>query len=233
MIRTDLHVHSCLSPCGSEEMDPFDVVGMAKICGIQLLALTDHNSARNCPAAAVAAAEYGSGFIPGIEVNTSEDIHCVCLFPGLKEAMEFDRFLYAHIPDIANRPQIFGEQIIVHPDGSREPEPKLLLTGCDISILDLPQMVEARGGLCWPAHVDRDANGLFAMLGTWPEELQVPAAEIRQTCPEGVPGNLKLIQASDAHDFQTLAGGGFPLPLETADFAGLEKYVGRKGSRVK
>ena len=91
--------------------------------------------------------------------------------------------------------------------------------------MDLPQVVAAYGGLCWPAHVDRDANGLFAMLGTWPEELDVPAAEIRYEKPEGLPEGLKLIQASDAHDLATLAGGGFPLPLDRADFAGLKKYV--------
>lgn len=225
MIKTDLHIHSCLSPCGSEEMDPFDLVGMAKVSGIDLIALTDHNSARNCPAAARAAESYGIGFIPGIEVNTSEDIHCVCLFPDLKQAMSFDAMLYEHIPMIANRPKIFGEQVIIQPDGSRETEPKLLLTGCDISIMDLPQVVAEYGGLCWPAHVDRDANGLFAMLGTWPEELDVPAAEIRYEKPKGLPEGLKLIQASDAHDLATLAGGGFPLPLDRADFAGLKKYV--------
>lgn len=225
MITADLHVHSCLSPCGSEEMDPFDLVGMAKVSGIDLMALTDHNSARNCPAAARAAKEYGIGFIPGMEVNTSEEIHCVCLFPTLEKAMAFDEFLYAHIPMIKNRPEIFGEQIIVEPDGSRLTEPKLLLTGCDISIMELPDIAAEYGGLCWPAHVDRDAGGIFAMLGTWPEELKVPAAEISKTAPEGLPEGLKLIQASDAHDLQTLAGGGFPLPLETADFAGLKKYL--------
>lgn len=74
-------------------MDPWDLVGMARICGLDLIALTDHNSAKNCPAAAEAARKYGVGFIPGIEVNTSEDIHCVCLFPDVDAAMAFDAML--------------------------------------------------------------------------------------------------------------------------------------------
>lgn len=225
-MRTDLHIHSCLSPCGSDEMDPQDLVGMARICGLQLIALTDHNTAKNCPAAAEAARKYGVGFIPGIEVNTSEDIHCVCYFPTLEAAMDFDTMLYEHIPFIPNREGIFGTQKIIHANGAPEIEQKLLLTGCDISIMDLPQVVAEYGGLCWPAHVDRDANGLFAMLGTWPEDLNVPAAEIRHLCPEDIPQNLKIIQASDAHDFKTLSeAGGFELPLESADFAGLNKYI--------
>jgi predicted metal-dependent phosphoesterase TrpH len=82
MIRTDLHIHSCLSPCADDEMTPFDLVGLSKLNGLELIALTDHNSTKNCPAAALAAREYGIGFIPGAEVNTAEDIHCICLFPS-------------------------------------------------------------------------------------------------------------------------------------------------------
>ena len=232
-MKTDLHIHSCLSPCGSEYMDPQDLVGMARICGLELIALTDHNSAKNCPAAADAAARYGVGFIPGIEVTTSEDIHCVCYFPDLESAMAFDAMLYEHIPFIPNRADIFGEQKMIHRNGAPEIERKLLLTGCNISIMDLPQTVAEYGGLCWPAHVDRDANGLFSVLGTWPEELNVPAAEIREFCPEGLPEGLKIVQASDSHDLESLSeAGGFEIPLDTADFAGLYKYItGRKFDR--
>ena len=215
-------------------MNPDDLVGMAKVCGLELIALTDHNSAKNCPAAAEAARCYGIGFIPGIEVNTSEDIHCVCYFPTLEAAMAFDVMLEEHLPFIPNRPGIFGKQRIIHADGSESLEQNLLLTGCDISIMDLPQIVESFGGLCWPAHVDRDANGLFAVLGTWPEELCVPAAEIREYCPEGLPAGLKIIQASDSHDLETFSeAGGFELPLESGDFAGLYKYIMDKEFELK
>ncbi len=231
-MKTDLHIHSCLSPCGDDRMDPQDLVGMARICGLELIALTDHNSAKNCPAAAAAAEKYGVGFIPGIEVNTSEDIHCVCLFPTVDAAMAFDTMLYEHIPFIPNRADIFGEQKIIHVNGAPEIEQKLLLSGSDISIMDLPELVAEYGGLCWPAHVDRDSNGLFAMLGTWPEDLNVPAAEIRELRPEGVPDSLKIIQASDSHDMESLTGaGGFELPLESADFAGLYSYIMNKDTK--
>lgn len=225
-MKTDLHIHSCLSPCGADEMNPQDLVGMARVCGLDLIALTDHNTAKNCPAAAEAAARYGIGFIPGIEVNTSEDIHCVCLFPSVDAALKFDEMLYEHIPSIMNRADVFGEQRIVFQDGREQLEPKLLLTGCDISIMDLPAVVKQYGGLCWPAHVDRDTNGLFAVLGSWPEDLDVQAAEIRYEIPQGVPQDIKIIQASDAHDMETFSEtGGFELPLESADFEGLYKYI--------
>ena len=96
----------------------------------------------------------------------------------------------------------------------------------EVSILELGDFVRPFGGLMYPAHVDRDANGLFAMLGVWPEELRVPAVEIRHILPPGVPDGLKTIMASDAHRLMDLPEGGFPLPLKSPDFAGLAAYLG-------
>ena len=46
----DFHMHSCLSPCGDDDMTPANLVGMAFVNGLQAIALTDHNSSLNCPA---------------------------------------------------------------------------------------------------------------------------------------------------------------------------------------
>lgn len=226
MITADLHIHSCLSPCGDDAMLPCDLVGMAALNQVALIALTDHNSARNCPAAAAAAAAYGIGFIPGMEVTTSEDIHAVCLFPDLKTALEFDRYVYDRLPDLPCRPGIFGKQALFDADGNPAGlEPRLLLTACGISIIELPALVKERGGICYPAHVDRESNGLLAVLGGWPPELRVRAAEIAQFIPSGVPPGIKLIRASDAHRLQDLPVGGFPLPIISADFKGLADWI--------
>jgi hypothetical protein len=225
MIAADLHIHSCLSPCADDDMTPFDLVGLAKLNGLDLIALTDHNTAGNCPAAALAAREYGVGFIPGAEVTTREDIHCVCVFPTVETALQFDAFLSPYRPGIKNRPDIFGRQLLMRPDGSVAEEQDLLILALDISIQDLSDAVGRFGGLFWPAHVDRDSNGLFAMLGTWPKDLRADAAEIRFQDPGGIPRSLRIIRSSDAHRLCDMPEGGFPLPLETADFEGLMKYL--------
>lgn len=226
-MNVDLHLHSCLSPCGDPQMRPEELVGFSLLNGVELIALTDHNSVRNCPAASAAAAAYGIGFIPGAEVTSSEDVHCVCLFPELDAAMFFGAALEAHSARIQNRPDIFGNQTIVHPgDEPDEEYPWLLLPATDLSILELPAFVRQFGGLCYPAHVDRDANGLFAMLGTWPEEFLPHAVEIRHRLPDGVPASLPVIQASDAHRLEDLPEGGFQLPLASPDFAGLAAFLG-------
>ena len=225
-MNVDLHIHSCLSPCADDDMTPEDLVGMSLLNGLDLIALTDHNSVRNCPAAAAAAAAYGIGFIPGCEVTTAEEVHCVCLFPSLEAALAFGERLEGTLAPVENRPEIFGNQLICHPDGSVEEYGTLLIPACSVSILELGDFVRPFGGLMYPAHVDRDANGLFAMLGVWPEELRVPAVEIRHILPPGVPDGLKTIMASDAHRLMDLPEGGFPLPLKSPDFAGLAAYLG-------
>jgi len=225
MINTDLHLHSCLSPCADEEMDPGDVMRMAKLIGIDLVALTDHNSTKNCQTAEIAARECGISFIPGAEVTSAEEIHCICLFPSVVQASEFHEVINRLRPRIKNRPDIFGEQHIVYPDGTVEVEPYLLYPAANISIMDLPRLVREHGGLFWPAHTDRGANSLFTILGTWPDGLQADAYEIFHPDRRVVPDSLKRVKTSDAHRFLAMREGGFPLPLKSADFDGLAAYL--------
>ena len=116
----DLHIHSCLSPCGDEEMTPYNLVNMAKVMGLDILALTDHNSSLNCPAAARAAEEAGIAFVPGMELTTSEEVHVVCLFPYVDSALAFSDYVAERLPKIKNRLDIFGEQLIMDDRDARE-----------------------------------------------------------------------------------------------------------------
>ena len=106
----DLHLHSCLSPCGDDDMTPANIVGMAAVKGLDVIALTDHNSCKNCPAAMKHGEEYGVTVIPGMELTTSEEVHVVCLFPELNDALDFDQYVYERILPIKNKKNIFGEQ---------------------------------------------------------------------------------------------------------------------------
>ena len=110
----DLHIHSCLSPCGDDDNTPNNICGMASISGLNIVALTDHNTAKNCPAFFKAARRYGIIPVAGMELTTSEDIHVVCLFEELSDAMLFDEHLQTRRILIKNRPEIFGEQLILN-----------------------------------------------------------------------------------------------------------------------
>ncbi len=176
----DLHLHSCLSPCADNDATPGNLAGMAKLCGLDIVALTDHNTARNCPAFFKACYEYGIVPIAGMELTTSEDIHLVCLFPSLDRALSFDKELDKHRMQIPNRADIFGEQLICDEnDEVVDSYPYLLSLATDISIEDASDIISSFGGICYPAHIDRDANGIIAVLGTFPETLAFKVYELR------------------------------------------------------
>ena len=166
----DLHVHSCLSPCGDEDNTPCNIAGMAALSELNIVALTDHNTTKNCPAFFDAAKKYGIIPIAGMELTTSEDIHVVCLFEELSRAMSFGLFVDKNRVLIKNRPEIFGNQTVLgENDEFLSDEEFLLPNATKISIEDVSELVKSYGGVCYPAHIDRDANGIIAILGTLPE----------------------------------------------------------------
>ena len=176
----DLHTHSCLSPCADADNTPNNIAGMAYLSEIKIVALTDHNSAKNCPAFFEAAEKYGIIPVAGIELTTSEDIHVVCLFEELNDAMRFDEYLQSRRVLIKNRRDIFGDQQIM--DGSDEiigEEEHLLPNATTVSLDEAPELVKSYGGVCYPAHIDRDANGIIAILGTLPPTPAFDCIEIR------------------------------------------------------
>lgn len=176
----DLHNHSCLSPCADNDNTPNNIAGMAYLSGIKIVALTDHNSAKNCPAFYEAAERYGIVPIAGMELTTSEDIHLVCLFENIDSALNFDRYLQERRVLFKNRTDIFGEQLIMNgKDEVIGEDEHLLSNATTISLDEAPELVKSYGGVCYPAHIDRDANGIIAILGTVPPTPDFNAYEMR------------------------------------------------------
>lgn len=203
----DFHIHSCLSPCAENDMTPNNIAGMAALAGLNLVALTDHNSCRNCPAFFAAAKKQGIIPIAGMELTTAEDIHVVCLFEHLEDALAFGEEVEQKRIRIKNRVDIFGEQLIL--DGEDKlvgTEEFLLSNATEITVEQAPTLVKKHGGICFPAHVDREANGIIATLGTFPETPAFSWAEFhdaariepyRQTYPRLV--GVRAVVGSDAH----------------------------------
>lgn len=200
----DLHVHSCLSPCADNEATPNNIAGMATLMGLNIVALTDHNSVKNCPAFFEAAKRYGIIPVPGMELTTAEDIHVVCLFPELTDAMAFGEEIESKRIRIKNRTDIFGEQLILNGDdeiiGTEE---FLLPNATTVSLDETPKIVANYHGVCYPAHIDRDANGVIAVLGAFPPEfacfeLHDPAKEAAYREKYRL-GERQCIVSSDAH----------------------------------
>ncbi|HCC35963.1 MAG TPA: phosphoesterase [Ruminococcaceae bacterium] len=205
----DLHLHSCLSPCGDDDMTPYNLVNMAALLGLDIIALTDHNSSLNCPAALAAADKAGVLLIPGMELCTSEEIHVICLFETPDGAAEFDRYVSSRLPDIANRPEIFGNQLIMDSgDTVTGRVVPLLINAADISVMDVTALTGAYGGIAFPAHIDRPAYSILSALGDIPPDCGFTAAEISARPQNKIPALKKnhpalmdflILSNSDAH----------------------------------
>ena len=203
----DLHLHSCLSPCGDDDMTPANLVGMAAVKGLDVIALTDHNSCKNCPAAMKHGEEYGVIVIPGMELTTAEEVHVVCLFPDLESAMSFDAYIYEHILPIKNRENIFGKQQIMNEfDQVIGQVDRLLISATDISIDHVFSLVESYHGIAYPAHIDKSTTSLLSNLGFVPPDSTFSCAEInnfdhlhriQKEHPYFL--NCNIISSSDAH----------------------------------
>ncbi len=202
----DLHIHSCLSPCGDEDNTPNNIAGMASLCGLNIVALTDHNTTANCPAFFEAAKRYGIIPIAGMELTTSEDIHVVCLFETLESAMAFGEKVKSLSIPYKNRPDIFGSQLILDgQDNIIGEEENLLINATLISVEEVPSLVAEFGGICYPAHIDRQSNGIISILGTFPVSPHFNCVELHdgERKDEYIQKyNLqdkKIIVSSDAH----------------------------------
>lgn len=210
----DFHVHSCLSPCGDADMTPNNIAGMAYLNGVRIMALTDHNSSRNCPAFFEAARRYGVVPIAGMELTTSEDIHAVCLFETLEAALAFNDEVDTRRVRIRNREEIFGEQLILDDeDNVTGKEEDLLINATTISLDEAPQIAATYGGICYPAHIDRPANGAIEILGDFPHYAGFRVAELHDrsktdeyTRTYGLEG-MRLLCSSDAHYLHQLREG--------------------------
>ncbi len=188
-------------------MTPANIAGMAAVKGLQIVALTDHNSTANCPAFFKACKAYGIIPVAGMELTVSEDIHLVCLFRDLESAMAFGDEVEGHKINIRNRPDIFGRQIIMdEADNVIGEEENLLLNATLLSLDEGTKLVRSFGGVCYPAHIDRTSNGAVAILGVFPDWLSYTAYEVStkgdveaEKKKNPVIKNLKSVVSSDAH----------------------------------
>ncbi len=214
MIYYDFHIHSCLSPCGDGDMTPNNIVNMAALLGLNAIAVSDHNTVGNVKAAMEVAKEVGITVIPGMEVETEEEVHILTLYPTLEAAMEAASEVYKKLPAIKNRPEIFGEQVFMDKDDNIIGyEEKLLISPAAMSMNYLADVVKSVGGLYIPAHVDRHSYSVLTNLGFIPDDIDIKNIEISRMT-EDVESYLaareelkkyKIFRNSDAHYLQDIA----------------------------
>lgn len=213
----DLHMHSCLSPCAEDDMTPWNMVGMAKIKGLDVIAITDHNACLNAEDAMAAGAEYGVAVIPGMEITTKEEVHLLGYFYTLPQALAAGEEVYAHLADVQNSPELFGNQLIMRdgdtPSGILD---KLLINATDLSLDEACALVRSHGGLPIPAHINRGSNGMIGALGLMPFLPEYPVVEVYKgvDCPAYATKGRFLLHSSDAHRLEDIQEQVFSLEAE-------------------
>jgi len=216
-MRFDLHIHSCLSPCANLEMSPSEIVKRAVAAGLDGIALTDHQSARNTPAIAECARRAGLKCLFGLEVQTAEEIHTLALFDTTEQALALTNWVYEAMPKRVNDPETFGDQpVVTWDDDIVEMEWRILAMGCRRLIPETAEKVHALGGLYIAAHVDRTNHSVFGTLGCIPEPLPgepagryFDAVELSRTADEAIwlpkVAGYAVTRSSDAHNLDDVA----------------------------
>jgi len=231
-VRADLHNHSCLSPCGDLYMSPSALAATAAGRGIDLLALTDHNSSKNGPAFRDACRREGIAPIFGMEVTSREEVHLLALFGSLEAALDLDQFIYELLPAIPNDPERFGDQVIVDVDevilGEVE---KFLLPAVDLGIDEIGEEIHAREGLFVPAHVDRSSYSMLSQLGFLPAGAYDGVEITKWPPPAGAEG-YALMTDSDAHYLEDIARRSFTFEADSPSFPALRDALLRGETSV-
>lgn len=203
----DLHIHSCLSPCGSDDMTPNNIVNMAYIKGLDIISVTDHNACKHAGVLKKLSDALGILFIPGMEVQTREEVHMLCYFPTVEAIEAFDAQLEAFKSKMPNNPKVFGNQIILDEHDVQIGEiTNALILSVELSIEELEAMVLSYEGAIVPAHINKSSNSLLVNLGFIPSDLKISCVEIHEKSPinDKLLGRYKRLYNSDAHYLENI-----------------------------
>lgn len=214
----DFHIHSCLSPCGDSDSTPNNIVNMALIKGLHVIALADHNTGKNCPAAMAVGKKNGLVVLPAMELATSEDIHILCLFERYEDLEKLETYIQKTRLRIQNKPEIFGHQYIMDENDVIVGEEKdLLIVSSGVSVEEAAALVKGFGGIPVPAHIDKQSNGLVGVLGAFDYGLGFELIE--STLDSGV--KLPQITNSDAHYLWDIAEAEHFIEAESCSARGV------------
>ncbi|MDO5563657.1 MAG: PHP domain-containing protein [Eubacteriales bacterium] len=229
----DLHIHSCLSPCGDDSATPASIAGFAKLNGLDVIALTDHNTCRNCKAFIKACEFYDIIGICGMELTVEEDFHIICLFYDLNSALSFDSYVYEHLIKVKNIEKYYGNQLIVDCDDNIiSKEENLLILSTNISYEEVYDLVKNYNGICFPAHIEKESTSLLSVLGLIPLNSKFNTYEIMSMNnlhkikeKNKILNGKIILQNSDAHNLENIHKKEFSLISKEKNVKSILDYL--------
>jgi hypothetical protein len=218
----DVHIHSCLSPCSENDMTPNNIVNMSLLKELDIIAITDHNSLKNCEVAMTIAEDKNIIVIPGVEVQTIEEVHMVCLFRSIEDALAIDKILQKKLMKVKNKPEKFGQQYVMNAkDEVIESIENLLIVSVEMTISELIALVNLYNGVVFPAHIDREYASIITNLGFIPDEYSFRYIEVskrdsakKYLSDEKLKNKYFILRNSDAHNLGMINEPLYSLELE-------------------
>lgn len=229
-MKADLHIHTCLSPCGELEMSPTGIAEQAKTKEIDILGICDHNSSENVPALIKAAQKYEIVVLPGMEVTSQEEVHILALFDELDSALKLQEIIYAHLHG-ENDEEAFGMQVVVNEEDEVLGFNKKLLIGAStLPVEEVVKTIHTLNGLAIASHIDREGFSLIGQLGFIPEGLELDALEISpaisfEIAMEKFNPLYPLTCASDAHFIEDIGRGTTSFYIEEGTTKEIKKAL--------
>jgi 3',5'-nucleoside bisphosphate phosphatase len=204
--RADLHIHSCLSPCGDLDMSPRAIVQHSLAKGVEIIAVCDHNSAENVGAVLRAGVQQGVRVLPGMEISSAEEVHTLAIFETESQALAMQELVYRHLRG-TNRPEIFGDQVVANEwDEVEGFNDRLLIGATQMALHDVVKEVHRLGGISIASHVNRESFSLLSQLGFVPPGLELDAVEVSRHLKRGSAASelpaiagFPVVSFSDAH----------------------------------
>jgi hypothetical protein len=228
LLRADLHIHSVLSPCAQREMLPHCIVLEALQKKLDVIAVTDHNACENVGLTMELGQRFGLWVVPGIEVESKEEIHFLCFFPTLDLLALFNREVDANLSRIPINEEIWGEEWIIDEEGGIKTKKEYLLTyPTQLSAEELITLARKYQGFVVPSHIDRASYSVLANLGFIPREWGVETIEISSwQKAETLRGNVNLgeyvlVSFSDAHSLSEIGRTFTLLEIQKRDWTSL------------
>ena len=236
--KADLHIHTCLSPCADLDMSPKAIVERSAEEKLDIIAICDHNSAENVEASIRAGLKHGIRVLPGMEVNSREEVHTLAIFETAEQALAMQEIVYQHVKG-TNRPDVFGDQVIANEfdevDGFND---RLLIAATALGLWDIVKEIHRLGGLSIASHVDRPSYSILSQLGFVPIDLKLGALEIsrhlnKELAPSKIPEikGFPIVTFSDAHFLDDIGRASTSFLLEEPNVNEIRMALEEKSGR--
>jgi len=219
-------------------MTPPKIIRKAREKGLQIIAITDHNSAENIPAFN-AFKEEGIKIFAGMEITTSEEVHVLAIFEDYEKIKPLQEIVYETLEGAEFDDRI-GYQLVVNEKEEILSFVKRPLIGAtNLNIFEIVKLIHRYNGLAIASHIDKEVFSIISQLGFIPEDIIFDGLEVSVHTDINEAkkrfGNLKapFIRSSDSHHLREIGRAYTEFFIKAPSLEEIRKALrGEDGRRV-